>query len=45
MEPRQGGGDRSKGRGGEMTVLPSRVSGYTTNLTTLEVTAVLELGW
>ena len=45
MEPEQGGGERSKGRGGEMTVLLSRVPGYTTNLTALEVTSVLELGW
>ena len=45
MQPGQGGGKRSKGRGGEMTVLPSRVLGYTINLTTLEVTAMLELGW
>ena len=45
MEPGEGGGERSKGRGGEMTILPSRVPGYTINLTTLEVMAVLELGW
>ena len=41
MGPGQGGGERSKGRDGEMIVLPSRVLGYTINLTTLEVTVVL----
>ena len=32
-------------RGGEMTTLPIRVPGYTTNLTTLKVVDVPKLGW
>ena len=36
--------ERSKGRGGEMIALPSRVPGYTTKLTTPKVAVVPKLG-
>ena len=36
--------ERSKSRGREMTALLTRVSDYTTNLTTPKVAVVLELG-
>ena len=39
----RGGEERSKGRGKEMTALPSRVLGYTTNFTMPEVVTVPEL--